>query len=94
MSQELRLPLVSYTVSAATNPNYKILSYYCGDVLLMDLEIDQNWIKSADPLMLVQLLVTPHEHMALLDSWRNAAKANPEFSELVSQTERILQIPG
>jgi len=95
----LRIPLVS--VSRSNGPEgHTHLEYFVDDVLVMDMDILSEYVPSTGPIEkfpLVQLLVTPHEHIAVLADLLAYAKANKtageEWNGLLSRAESLLNPP-
>ncbi len=100
--QELRVPLVSVVRTEGDEKHTKI-EYYTtsGGILLLDMEILKEYVPSSGPLdelTLVQLLVTPHEHMAVLADIvalaRAGKTAGPEWDSVLSRVENLLSPPA
>lgn len=101
MASEIRIPLVSVTRSEQDNEHTR-LAYYVGETLLLDMEIRKEYIPSTGPLnemALVQLLVTPHEHLALLENVLLLSKQAPppqegtQWADLLQKIEALLSPP-
>jgi hypothetical protein len=97
---QIRAPLVSVTRVDAGDDKHTRLTYYVGETVIMDLDILREYVPSTGPvdeLTLVQLLVTPHEHMALLGdilSYSAAGKTSgPEWDGLMQRATSILIPP-
>jgi len=100
MTQEVRTPLVYFTRKEQDEKHTR-LSYYAGDVLLLEMDILKDYVPSTGPLdemTLVQLLVTPHEHMTLLGDLLAHARAKKtsgqEWDTLLKRTEALLTPPS
>lgn len=96
---EVRVPLVTVTRTECDEKHTRIV-YYVGDTMILDMEILKDLVPSTGPvddLILVQLLVTPHEHMSLLGdilSHSKAGKASgPAWDALMTRVERLLLPP-
>lgn len=98
--QGVTVPLVSVARTECDEKHTRI-TYYVGNTVLLDMEILKEYVPLTGPvddLTLVQLLVTPHEHMAVLGDLLAFAKANktsgPEWDSLLARAERLLSPPG
>ena len=99
MQQEIKIPLVSVTRTDGDEKHTR-LTYYVGEVMILDMDILKELIPSSGPIddfMLVQLLVTPHEHMSLLGDVLSYARAQstsgPAWEELLQRIERLILPP-
>lgn len=91
---------MSVTRRDAEDDKHTRLTYYVGDVVILDLDILREYVPAMGPvdeLALVQLLVTPHEHLALLGdilSYSNAGKVSgPEWDRLMQKVNSLLLPP-
>lgn len=97
--QEIKVPLVSVTRSEC-DENHTHLIYYVGNTMILDIDILKDFVPSTGPvddMILVQLLVTPHEHMSILADILAFAKAKqtvgPAWDDLISRVEQLLLPP-
>ncbi len=97
---EIRLPLVSVTRTEGDDQHTR-LAYYVGDTMIMDAFMLKDIIPSTGPLdemVLVQILVTPHEHLSVLGDILAYAKAKntsgPEWDALLARVESLLVPPS
>lgn len=95
----IRPTLVSVTRTEGDEKHTRI-SYYVGDLMILDMDILKEIVPAigeVDDLFLTQLLVTPHEHMAILSdvlSYSRAGKTSgPEWETLMTRVESLLVAP-
>lgn len=100
MTDEIRVPLVSYTRTTADERHTR-LTYYVGNVSILEMDILKEYVPDSgavSELTLVQLLVTPHEHLAVLAdilSYAHAGKTSgPEWEALLVRGQSLLSPPG
>jgi hypothetical protein len=100
--QDVRVPLISVT-RAEGDENHTRIQYFTANdgTLLLDAEILKEYIPSKGPvddMTLVQLFVTPHEHLAVIADVLSYAKAGrtsgSEWEAILARAEALLAPPS
>jgi len=95
-----KVPLVSVSLADAGDSRHTRVSYYVNNVMVMDMDILKELVPlaNADPMVLTQLLVTPHEHLAVLADVFALAQAKecsgPRWDSVVSRIGLLLGAPA
>lgn len=96
----LKTPLVSVVRSESSVPNHTRVSYYVNDLLIMDMDVLSDIVASTGPLnlmLLTQLLVTPHEHLAsiadILSLAHGKETEGPRWESALAKAKVLLEGP-
>jgi len=96
----LRIPLVSVSRTKGSD-GHTHLEYFVDDLCVLDMDILSDYVPYDGPLEklpLVQLLVTPHEHISILSdvlSYARAGKVSgPEWDSIMNRIESVLSPPS
>lgn len=95
----IKFPLVSASLSKGMGDLTKV-SYYVDDVLIMELEVDPSFVPLNGPApvwVLVQLLVTPHHHSALLEevlARKDEDRSSSGWQDLLARVQTLLSVPA
>jgi hypothetical protein len=89
------------------DPAFTRIRYFVGDEVIMDLSVEKEYVPVRPDffpeMVLTQLLVTPHPHLALLGEFAAVcASINPEnvplppdrWEQLLSRTHQLLNPPS